>query len=554
MKAMCPGKKFVIALALAGPMACNGNITSGSAENGSGDGSNIPGSVIGDDSCEDGNAPLLRRRIWRLSAKQYANTVADIFGVTVDAAAFPADGVTNDGVTSFDTNADANPVSDVLGTLYRDKSNDIARAMVTRLSSAKSCLVSTTPDEACARRTLADWATRAYRRPTDDAEVDRLLALYTSARKAHGETTATRMVFEALSQSPSFLYRTELGAQTDSDQVQLTQHEIASQLSYFLADRPPDDLLLQAAERQELADAEGRKAHVERLLDLPSARAKMGDFFVSYFGLKKLVEGSAKDADMFPTFNDGLRTALVSDARDAIERSIFDGPGTLEGLLTENLPLASTLGATYGTAERPGIVTHPAVLAALSNESTTSPVHRGLFFWQTLLCNPLPAPPADAADSPARLTDPNNPDGSEREQWAYFQQQEPACAGCHSLFHPVGLALENYDPIGRQRESSHLDLSVTFDGVSDELDGQHEDGVALAKAIASSTMGRACLALQLSAFGFGRSVDDGNNGCYLRQTAERFAGGNLEIKALLAALTEDQSFVHRHNRADEGGQ
>lgn len=553
MKAMCPGRTLLVAMvALVASMACNGNITSGSSEGSQG---NIGGTgpIIGD-SCQDGSAPLLRRRIWRLSAKQYANTVADIFGVTVDATAFPADGVTNDGVTSFDTNADANPVSDVLGSLYKAKSHDIGRAMVTRLSSDKSCLLATTADEACARQTLNEWATRAFRRPIDDGESDRLLEFYTSARKAHGEATATRMVFEALSQSPWFLYRTELGAKDEAEQVELTQHEIASQLSYFLADRPPDDLLLQAAQRQELADAEGRKPHVERLLALPSAREKLGDFFVSYFGLKKLIEGSTKDAQMFPMFDEDLQKALVADARAAIERSIFDGPGTLEGLLTGNLPLGSPLGATYGTAERPGIITHPAVLAALSNEATTSPVHRGLFFWQTLLCNTLPAPPADAANSPALLTDPNNPDGSEREQWAYFQQQEPACAGCHALFHPVGLALENYDPIGRQRESRDLDLSVTLDGVSKELDGYHEDGVALANAIAGSTLGRACLALQLSAFGFGRSVDDGDNGCYLHQTATRFAGRNLDIKALLTALTEDQSFVQRRNHADDGGQ
>jgi hypothetical protein len=526
--------------------------TAGASSAGSGGttgGAGITG--ITPEACGPGVAPpLVRARIWRLSARQLANTVKQVFGVDADVSGFPLDGVTNDAITKFDTNADANFVTDEWAAELQTQAGAIAEAYVAKLVAANACVVGASPASTCAPGFWRDLAAKAYRRPLEAPEVDRLVKLWDAARTAYDAKTATRMTVEAMVQAPSFLYRFELGSAPGA-KVALTQHELASELAYLIADVPPDDALRMAADRGELTSPAALRPHAQRLIALPSARTKLQTFFATFLGLKELIDGKTKDATKFPTFTRALESSLVADALARVDAIAFDGAGSLDALWTTKLDLGSAFAAVYGSAtSRTGLLTHPAVIAALSNDAATSPVHRGLFTYRTMLCGVLPPPPANASSQTDKLTDPTNPNGTQREQWTYFQQSSPACAACHKTFQPLGLTLENYDPIGRFRSDENgkrIDSTVDVVSLDDQIDGHYDDGVALASKVAASDRGRACFGLQLTTFGFGRAVDwtDDGESCRLRALAGRFAGKPLDLRALLLAMTEDDGFFFR---------
>jgi hypothetical protein len=503
-------------------------------------------------------APIPAPRLWRLSREQIARTYKALYDVTIDPLSLPPDGISDDPITRFDTSSEKNRVGDQLAAALREHAGAAARAVVARLGSA--CVHSAAANDACVAAFVKEQATRAWRRPATGAEVDRLTAFWKAARTAHDAGTATRMTLESILQSPHFLYRFELG-EPSGPRAPLGPYELASQLSYLIADSPPDQPLLEAAARGELTSPQMTKLHAERLLATPGARGKLRAFFRSYLGLDALTHGKPKDAS-FTTFTDGLRRGLVTESETFVEKALFDERGTWDTLWTARHSYQSAAVAKhYGTSQsatsfsrvdlpagRMGLLSHAGVLAAHSNANATSPVHRGLFYYQTLLCRSLPLPPTDAASQTEKLTDPANPNRTQREAWAYFGKTFPACAGCHGLFHPLGLGLETFDPIGRARVTDNgkpIDPALEVTWLGKGLDGSFKDGLELARAVAVSDEGRACLALQLSTFAFGRRVVPDEERCRLEALAERFARADLSVAALLVAMTEDESFYFR---------
>ena len=114
--------------------------------------------------------------------------------------------------------------------------------------------------------------------------------------------------------------------------------------------------------------------------------------------------------------------------------------------------------------QRRGLLGQGAVLAGLSDDTHTSPTHRGLFILEKLLCRTVPDPPAGAADqADGKITGPD-PMATQREHFEFSRTKAPECAGCHGLFMPLGLGLERFDPIGRYRETEHVKTFYRVNG------------------------------------------------------------------------------------------
>jgi hypothetical protein len=510
-------------------------------------------------------SPAPAARIWRLTSSQYVNTLQATFGHSVDPATLPLDGVHDDGVTRFDTHADSLLVNDRLAGLYRDNATAAAQTVVNGLGSTPhACAVSATSSADCARAFATAYASRAYRRAPTTDELNRLVTFYTSQKQVHGAPVAARMVLEALLQSPQLVYRSELGEGSSGDRVPLTQAELASELSYFLTDSPPDALLTTAVGRGELTDRAKVKEHALRLLQSPSARPKLQSFFQAYFTLNDLVSGAKpKNPTLFPDFTPTLIQALVQETMTFVDKGVFELGESLEGLFSasysyQNATVAKHVGLTSSATdfarvtlppERIGVLSHASVLSALSGQSSTSPIHRGIFFLQTLLCRKLPTPPANASSMSARLSDPNNPQGTQREQWTYFQANAPECASCHVTFQPMGLGLESFDPVGRFRTSEYgktIDTHVTTAGLGTGLDGNYDQSLELANAVVGSPVGHECFVRQMATFGLGRTVGV-EEACRIHAVAQRFDGAKLNIKDLIVELTQEDGFYFRRS-------
>src|SRR6185436_7585363 len=207
------------------------------------------------------------------------------------------------------------------------------------------------------------------------------------------------------------------------------------------------------------------------------ASAMIARFFHEWIDLGDLA-GDMKDPSMFPEWTPELEASLEEEVERFVAHVIADEGATLDALLTSNKtyvnrPLTSLYGldpsvssgptdwvlVTLDPAQRSGLLTKAALLAAKAHASTTAPVFRGKFVRTQLLCDEIPAPPPDAMamapEYPANAT--------QREKSDILVATQP-CGGCHGLMNPIGLGVEHYDAIGRWRDNDTNGAPVDASG------------------------------------------------------------------------------------------
>ena len=337
-------------------------------------------------------------------------------------------------------------------------------------------------DDACAREILSTLMRRAYRRPVIDADLERPLQLYRAARDEEGFEAGIEMGMAALLVSPEFLFRIEqdpVGVPS-GDPYRLDDLALASRLSFFLWSSIPDDELLAVAERSELRSPAVLEQQVRRMLADQRATNLVTNFSGQWLHLRNL-ESITPDMRAFPDFDDNLRQALRQETEMLVESVIREDLSVLDLLRANytflNERLAKHYGIPYiygsrfrrvefgGNETRGGLLRQGSILLATSYATRTSPVIRGKWVLDNLLGVPPPPPPANVPELDE--TGVGEQARSMKERMS-AHRANPACASCHKLMDPVGFALENYDAVGRWRESeggSPIDASATlFDG------------------------------------------------------------------------------------------
>jgi mono/diheme cytochrome c family protein len=295
---------------------------------------------------------------------------------------------------------------------------------------------------------------RAFRRPLTTAQQ---VEFFLDRHFADGdlEMAVKRVVLLAL-KSPRFLYR-EIGSEKPD------AFDVASRISFGLWDSLPDAPLLEAAASGKLASPEQISQQVERMIPDLRTRAKIRMFFHQWLQMDRVHE-LTKDAKRFPEFND----AVVSDLRTSVNLFLddviwSDASDFRQLLLSDAVFLNGRLAKIYGAdlpenapfqkvtldpARHVGILTHPLLMAGFAYDSTTSPIHRGLFVARSLLGRRLRPPPEAVVPLPPAL----HPDMTTRER-VTLQTRAQSCQSCHSMINPLGFALENFDAVGRFRDT-----------------------------------------------------------------------------------------------------
>jgi hypothetical protein len=348
---------------------------------------------------------------------------------------------------------------------------------------------------------VLEFAKRAWRRPLTAEEEQRQRAFYDSLRGQAGldHPAAVRALLVRVLVAPEFLYRAEpVGKADDADRrearpagsVPLSNSQLASRLSYFLWSSLPDDELTAAAAEGKLSDPAELARQARRMLADAKARRLATEFFGQWFGFYQFDRYRGIDQGRFPEFNERLRTALYDEAVSFFEHIVRDDRPVNEVLFANycvlNDELATHYGLTAGSklapgAPGPGLVpavgeSHPggllglgAVLAVTSAPLRTSPVKRGDWLLRRVLGTPVPPPPANAGSIPA---DDALADGLTVRARLEAHRRDATCANCHARIDALGFALENYDPLGRWRESYR-------DGGRIETEGTLSDGARL---------------------------------------------------------------------------
>ncbi len=319
-------------------------------------------------------------------------------------------------------------------------------------------------DRPCAREILSRLATRAFRRPVGDGETALLLEFYDAGRNTGGFEAGIGNALRLILASPEFLFRSEPDPEgvAAGDVYDLDDLALASRLSFFLWSSIPDDALLSAAINGRLSDAEVLGGEIDRMLADPKADALVENFAGQWLFLRNL-RSAAPDTTLFPNFDETLRTAFRRETELFVasvireDRSILDlltGDYTfVNQRLAEHYGIPNIYGSHFrrvplADAARRGILGHASVLTVTSMPNRTSPVLRGKWVLENILGTPAPAPPADvpALDE----NEPGEEPHSVRERMEQHRAN-PVCASCHAIIDPAGLALENFDAIGRWR-------------------------------------------------------------------------------------------------------
>ncbi|MCP5145160.1 MAG: DUF1592 domain-containing protein [Gammaproteobacteria bacterium] len=344
----------------------------------------------------------------------------------------------------------------------------------------------------CAKKVIDAFAHRAYRGLDTAADRDTLLEFYDLGRQDGDFIAGIQMMVQRTLADPKFIYRVE---STPDDiaadaAYRITDHELASRLSFFLWSSLPDDELLARADDGTLHQPEVLEAQTTRMLADPRARALTDNFAGQWLALRNL-QGHAPVVDQFPDFDDNLRRAFRT------ETSMF-----FHSLLTENRPITDLLTADYTFVDerlakhygipnvrgshfrrvklegaqlaRQGLLGKGSILTVSSQPGRTSPVIRGNWILSNVLGVPPPPPPPDvpALEPPEGDAAGNARLPSMRTQME-MHRDNPACIGCHSLMDPIGFALEPFDAIGRWRTE---DAGNVIDASSVMYDGTPIDG------------------------------------------------------------------------------
>ena len=510
--------------------------------------------------CSDGttepenSASPLRVRL--MTGQQYSNTIAHIFGADIsDSVLAPlpplsrtdgllASGAAFIGVTSDQTQQLQQAAAFVAAKVVDEQHRDF--------------LIPCTPgsptkaDSTCATRFLKDTGRLVYRHPLDEAKVAELVGVAEAAAdQLEDFYVGLGVALEAMLISPEAIFIvdfSEPNPQTPG-QERLDAYSLASRLSFFLWNGPPDDELLRAAESGELHTLDGLERSVDRMLSSSRLEDGIRAFFDDMMAFDEF--GSlAKDPLVYPM----VTGATLADAREQTLRTVIDHLITRKQdyrdlFTTRSTFMSMSLAAIYGTpttngwvpyefpedSARSGLLTHVSFLAAHSHAVRSSPTLRGKALRQLFLCQKVPDPPPDV-DFSALEEAGDVPTARERLQ---VHNTNPSCAGCHLLVDPLGLSLENFDGAGRYRETENgavLDTTGELDGM------QYNDSDGLVNAMREHPKLPYCLVSRLYAYGTGGPVSLRYDRDILAHFQERFAGHGYKVPDLLRDIVLSRAF------------
>jgi hypothetical protein len=424
-------------------------------------------------------------------------------------------------------------------------------------------------ETACASTILSALARRAYRRPVVEADVAGLLRFYEEGRDEGTFESGIEMAIRRLLVSPEFLFRTE-SDRTDiapNTNYQVSDLELASRLSFFLWSSIPDDELLDLASRGTLHQPGVLEQQVRRMLTDPRSRAIVDNFVGQWLFLRN-VPALGPDPYKDPDFDESLRLALRRETELFFEAVMRDDRSVVELLDADYTFLNERLARHYGIpfvhgdhfrrvtlpadSARGGLLGQGSILSVTSHPNRTSPVVRGKWILENILGVSPPAPPPDVPE----LVEPEHlaTAVSMRDRMT-AHRANPACASCHRMMDPLGLALENFDQAGRWRivEESFDSRSASFvpiDTAGTLPDGTTFEGAAELRSVLVNRSDRfvATMTEKLLTYALGRGLESYDMPA-IRTITREAARDDHRFSALVLGVVRSLPFQMRRSES-----
>jgi hypothetical protein len=496
----------------------------------------------------------LKVAVRRLTESQYRHAIADVFGsqVKVEARFEPEkreEGLLAIGSSQLSlTSAGLEQYFALAGAISKQVLGSEQRAAAVPCKPAKSDQA----DEACARRFVADYGERLFRRPLTEPEIrSRIDIASAGSAQLHDFYGGLELALTSLLVAPEYLFRVET-AEPDPEhpgQYRLDAYTKASRLSFLFWDTVPDPELLESARSGALHTQAGLHSQLLRLASSPRYEQGARAFFADVLQLDGF-DNLIKDPAIYPKFSQAvadssreqtLRTTidlLITRKRDY--RELFTSNDTYV-----NRYLASVYRVPFVSAnewapyqfpdssERAGILTQASFLSLFAHPGTSSPTRRGIKIHEIFMCEMTPDPPADVDFSKVK----DSKEGTVRGR-LLDHMQNTGCTACHRRSDPPGLALEHFDGMGQLRTAEN---GVPID-VSAELNGKKFVGArGLADFLREDPRVPACMVRDVFAYGVGRKTDDRDED-YLAAQAQQFAANGYRVPELMMQVAATPEF------------
>lgn len=493
--------------------------------------------------------PQLRR----LTSGELERSLRDIFpslasgwaGVRVGADPVSSLGFSNDARTLVVATQTA---QELLGT-----AEDVATSLTTggALAALVPCATEAAPGRACADQLVQGVGRRLFRRTISSEEAADYGALYDGVAASSDFLTGARWLLVAMIQSPSAVYRSELGVGAGTRA--LTSEELATELAYTFGGTTPTPELLAAAERGDFASSEARLAKARELLATPFGRAQLHQFLAEWSGYGRVASRTKTTLAGF----DQLRDGMIEETKHFLEEAVITRQGGISELLTGGYTFVdSSLAALYGfgsgagtgfvKVERPagrgaGLLAQGSMLAGAAHADASSPTLRGLVVYERLLCHQRQKPPPNIPTIEAPMPGAK----TTRQRYEESHGGKPGCSACHHQFDPIGFAFEHYDEAGRYREDEN-GLPIDSRGSAFETNGSVAfafDGMEdLSRKLAERGEVADCVSGLAAAYAFAGA---GGRACLAEEARAAFGRGEVGVLEYFAQLAASPSFASR---------
>lgn len=402
------------------------------------------------------------------------------------------------------------------------------------------------------------WITRlglkAFRRPMEKEDVDKLVALVEMAQKEGASSTeAISVVCEAILNSSKFLFiggADPVGPITNGA-VLVDEYALATRLAYFLWSSAPDDELLRLASEGKLR--ENFDKQVRRMIADWRGWAMSENFAGQWLRLRDM-DLVSPNAKMYPEFKGGIRNDMKKESQLYFDHILRGNRNVMEFLDSDYTFLNESLAKYYGIegvkghkfqqvslkgTPRGGILTHGSILTLTSHPNRTSPVKRGQFLLENIMGTPPPPAPQNIP--------PFGEDRGAKAAAATLRQRfeahraNPACASCHAFMDPFGFAFENYDAIGRWRD---LDNTQAIDASGKLLTGQTFNNAQQLRKLLVDVKKEDFinnLVENLLIYSLGRGLGYSDK-LFVKQLSKRAAENDYRLQDLIIAVTESVPF------------
>lgn len=498
--------------------------------------------------------------IRRLTKKEYANTLSDLYGVDTSIAESLPEEVAGEGFL--------NSISPLQSELFLEIANKVVKQVIASKGKGLTDnqrklffeeLSKNADHREKARGVARSLARGAYRRPPTEEELDVLVDVYDLAcNNELNHTEALGLMLKAVLVSPQFLFITPAAVPKSKESiVLLDDYQLASRLSYFLWSAPPDAALAALANKGKLHQPEILRGQVSRLLKDERSRALFDGFGSQWLRVNDLDE-RVFDPKTFPEMTPALRVSMMEEARLFFQSILLENQSVARLVDSDYTFVNESLAKVYGIKQsvlgpkmqrvkltnpnRGGILGMSATLASTSFPNRTSPVIRGVWVLEQILGERVPPPPPDIPELEEQPR--NEVEGLTLRQRTELHQSEVTCRNCHKVLDPIGFGLENFDAIGRWREKNDEGLAIDSAGKlpsGESFSSPAELKGLLAKREADIARN---LAERLMSYALGRQLE-GYDDVVIDQLMVKIAKNQYLVRDIITEVVTSYLFTHQ---------